>query len=183
MADGSAITLPLRTDPIPEGVPSALKVYKVTVSGDTTATQFDRRVGSGDSAATVAIFTVPYGYHIYDVGWRVVTAFTAGATLTIGDTDDADGWAKTGDIAATVVDTEVLWSRGVAFEFLASTTDIADTTVFPAYAAMGRFVEADTVGSPLNMNIVTAGTMTDIVGGLIEIYMMAQSAFFQSPSS
>src|SRR3989304_4927984 len=106
MADGSAITLPLRTDPIPEGVPSALKGDKVTVSGDTTATQFDRRFGSGYSAATVAIFTVPYGYHIYDVGWRVVTAFTAGATLTIGDTDDADGWAKTGDIAAPVGDTE-----------------------------------------------------------------------------
>lgn len=185
MADGTAVVLPVINDPIPEGAVSAMKVKKITVGGDTTDVQYDIRLVAGDSAAPVTIAVLPPRIHIYDVGWRVVVAFTASLDLILGDTDDDDGWGKIADLGCTVADTEIFTSKGIAFDALAAYSAVGDTSAggatYPAYAAHGRFTEADTVGTALNFNLTTAAA--DAATGLLEVYLFYHNAFYQSQST
>ena len=62
-----------------------------------------------DSQETFAAFEVGYDpVFLQEVRVRVITAFTAAVTHTIGDTDAADGWLVAANIGSTTAYTGVL---------------------------------------------------------------------------
>ena len=154
---------------------STMRIAKSLQAADTTGDTniYDVIIGSGDSAAVVNLFQFQHHTLIYDVGWRVRAPFTASMTLTIGDSDDADGWSNAAaNVGATVADTAIMWSREVVLgqSLIGSTTAVADTTAVPIYGAAGRLMVADTVGSPINLTATVAGAVP--ATGQIEIYAM-----------
>lgn len=154
---------------------STMRIAKCLLAGDTTGdtNMYDLIVGSGDSTAVLNLFQFPDEAIVYEVGWRVRTAFTAAQTITIGDSDIAAGWGAAADIGATVADTTIVWGKTLAFtqtEGVGSTTAIADTGTHPAYAVSARLMVADTLGSPLNLTATMGGVITTT--GQLEIYAL-----------
>jgi len=167
------ITIPIASEDMSV---SNMRVAKCVVAADTTAdtNQYDVIIGSGDSAAVLSLFQFQHDSYVFDVGWRIVTPFTASLTLTIGDSDDADGWSNAAaNVGATVTDTEINWSRGVWGGLTVGPGDsdiAADTTSAPAYAQHGRTMIADTVGAPLNLTATVGGAVP--ATGVLEVYAM-----------
>jgi len=83
---------------------------------------------------------------IFD-SWDVETAFTASVTMTLGDSDDADGYAAAADVAATVI------STGCAFE---------DTSAGNTFNRGRRY------GSTQSIDVTVAGA--DALVGVINVY-------------
>lgn len=89
-----AKTFPYIGEVIPSNdFPAPMRMMRVTVGSATTndvvlSTQ-----------TTYDLFTVPAGCVISEVLSQVNTAFTASVTLTVGDSDDADGWSASATIA------------------------------------------------------------------------------------
>lgn len=61
--------------------------------------------------ATTNLFSVAAGTMVYDILAKINVAYTAGVTMTIGDSDDADGWFLA--VASTTVSSEFLSSKNV----------------------------------------------------------------------
>ncbi len=94
--------IPVAGDRLSDGFPSIEKIVKCTfgaTSGDVTC----------DTQAAFGLITIPQYAQITDVGWMVDKVFTDSVTITIGDTDAADGWAEAADCVATVADTGITW--------------------------------------------------------------------------
>jgi hypothetical protein len=103
----TAITLPLAGDNIPDGFPSVDKIVKVifgSTSGDITS----------DTQETVELVTFPQYAIVRDIGYQVVTAFTASVTMTLGDTTNAAGWFDAAQMGCTTADTGILWASAAA---------------------------------------------------------------------
>lgn len=180
MADGLAVTIPAKGMPLRDSDPSPVEVYRCVVSGDTTATQYDVRVGAGDSAGVVPVFYVPDNTYILDVGWKVRTAFTAAVDIAIGDSDDADGWGDSTDLGATTVDTDINWAGNEFLKELSAYSLAGDTTVaevgVPAYAkAGGRYVgpssDHGATKDAFPVNLTFGGAATAIAAGLLDVYI------------
>src|SRR3990167_206260 len=153
----------------------SLQIAKCVLSGDTTGDtlMYDVIIGSGDSAAVSALFTFPNEALIYDVGWRVATAFVASQTLTLGDTDSAAAWASAAQIGATVADTDIQWALRNAIlqgEGIGSTAVTADTTLGSIYGAITRLMVADTVGDPIDLNVTVGGAVPST--GVLEVFAL-----------
>ena len=103
--------------PIPvvgEGVPpivdgGTVQVAKVTV-GSLGSTGYD--VDLAAEAATTPIFNVKAGTMVLDVLAKVVTAYTGSVAMTIGDSDDVDGFMADGELKSTVISSEFRSSKG-----------------------------------------------------------------------
>lgn len=169
MADGNALILPIYDGLVtPDDAILGLEIARVVISGDTTAVGYDLRIDSDDSGTPVPVVVIPNQTYIWDVGWKVTTAFVAATILSIGDSDDADGWASSANLAATTADTDISWAGHTALlalqtyaeaidarvSLIHGTSDLAaDTTVGPAVSAVtiptygfsgGRFIGGDT---------------------------------------
>lgn len=98
-----AITIPLAGEIVPPIVGGGmLHVAKATVgSAGSTGKDVDIPV----EAATTALFSVKAGTMVHEILAYVNTAYTASAAITIGDSDDADGWFAVANLAATVLST------------------------------------------------------------------------------
>lgn len=92
--------------PISDG--GMLHVAKCTV-GSPGSTGKD--VDLSGEATTTALFNVKAGTIVYDLLAKVVTAFTASAALTIGDSDDVDGFMAVAELASTVISSELRSSK------------------------------------------------------------------------
>jgi hypothetical protein len=60
------------------------------------------------------------------MGMRIQTAFTASVTMTLGDTDAADGWFDAGAMGATTADTGIVWASHAQL----GTSDASSGTAF-----------------------------------------------------
>jgi hypothetical protein len=180
MADGLPVIIPAKTGGVMDSDPHPVSIYRCVLSGDTTAVQHDRRIGAGDSAATVAVFNIPDNSIVLDVGWRVRTAFDANCGLKIGDSDDVDGWGDTADLGATTADTQIYWGSGALFAAITAYSLAGDTTVaevaVPAYPKNGGKSIGSSSDHGLNkdafpINVTVDGTMTAVTAGLVDIYV------------
>jgi len=162
MADGAAISLPIQSARNEDVL--GLQLARVRVnSGDTTAVQYDIRLDSDDSDAAVEIFNVPGGTFVMDMGWSIHTAFTAANTFTLGDTDDADGWAAAAVIASTTIMTNIEWASKEPIKALVvAATDsdaahVSDSDLVPPFHAGKLYMgAADT--DTIELSVTTGGT-------------------------
>ena len=105
----AAKTVPVIGEIVPPIVDGGMvQVAKVQI-GSVGSTGYD--VDLGAEAATTPIFNVKAGTMVLDVLAKVVTAFTASAGITIGDSDDADGYMTTAELACTVISSEFRSSK------------------------------------------------------------------------
>jgi len=107
-------TLPVAGDDLSDGFPSVEKIVKCTLG---------HALGDVTDSGVAGICTIPINTQVTDVGWMVEVAFDGSLTITLGDTNAAAGWAESGDVGATTVDTYINW---------ASAHDSASSA--PAYA-------------------------------------------------
>jgi len=110
-----------------------------------------------DTQETAALFNInSSNVFVHHVSFDVETAFTASVTLTLGDGQDADGYAPASDIGATVISTGVAWSPGGVI----SGSDKTGGT----YDRGRRYGSTDTI------DIVAGGA--DIAAGKINVYVV-----------
>ena len=110
----TAKTIPVAGEPFLGDDPAVMKVLKITF-GDSDQ---DVNFNDGDSTQGLgrALCSLPYGIHVYDVGWRVITAFTAAVDLTIGVDCGSDCvfFALDSDIACTVAEPNLVTAKSFA---------------------------------------------------------------------
>jgi len=160
-------SIPVTGDRLSDGFPSVEKIVKATCGA--TSGEVLMITSSGD---VFGLCTLPQYAQITDVGWMVDLAFTGSVTLTIGDTDAADGWAESGDVGATVTDTGITWaSRHVVQAF--DTAGVIQTSTRPAYALEQPLYS--TAGKDINVVVDTA----DPVTGKMSVYVKYHMAYGQ----
>lgn len=136
MADGSPVRIPIYAGrDTPDTAILGMEIARVVVSGDTTNLGADIRLDSDDSDAAVAIFEIPNQTFVYDVGWKIVTAFDSNCIFTLGDCADADGWGASGDITATATDATINWAGLSAFTALEVYAEAIDDRITAAIAS------------------------------------------------
>lgn len=141
----AAIDIPAVGESFLGEVPQVVKVRKVT-AGFT---------GSGADViltvqGTYAIANVPAGLIVLDVKSNVDTAFTATATIDVGDGDDPNGFLATAKVAP-----QSAVSSGVLKSLLSGTQE--------AYAGGKKYDAADTVD-------IVVGT-ADLDAGLLSVWI------------
>jgi len=94
-------TLPVAGDDLSDGFPSVEKIVKCTLG---------HALGDVTDSGVAGICTVPINAQVIDVGWMVEALFDGSLTITLGDTDNAAGWAEAADVGATTVDTYINWA-------------------------------------------------------------------------
>lgn len=150
-----SISVPLRGE---LGAPmhnfDVMRVAKAKV-GSPGSTDVD--VVLDGTAAATAIFSVAAGTLVHEVVARVATAYTASAALSLGDSDDVDGWAHAVLLGCTVVSTNLVSSKGA---MIGSTALPSDPTL---YAPGKYYAAAQTID-------VTAGATFAV--GQMDVYML-----------
>ena len=125
--------IPVAGDKLSDGFPSVEKIVKATCGA--TVGEVLLITGSGD---IFDLITVPKYAQVTDVGWMVDLAFTSGVDLSIGDSDDGNGWAEIADIAATVVDTGIQWASRMYNATDGTSTNPAYALTTPLYSTAGK---------------------------------------------
>ena len=144
----AAKTVPVSGEFVPPIVNGGtVQVAKVTV-GSLGSTGYD--VDLAAEAATTPIFNVKAGTMVLDVLAKVVTAFTASAAITLGDSDDVDGYMTTAELACTVISSE----------FRSSKSSSALTNVYQN----GKFYAADQ-----SIDLVTGAST---IVGQMDVYLV-----------
>lgn len=153
-----AITIPLAGEIVPPIVGGGmLHVAKATVgSAGSTGKDVDIPV----EAATTALFNVKAGTMVHEILAYVATAYTASVAMTIGDSDDVDGWMTT-----VALDSTSLYSASTTYihtsrNVLLSTALTADLNVY----GNGRVYAAD---QTIN---ITTGASTLV--GQMDVYLV-----------
>ena len=149
-----AKTIPIVGEIVPPIVDGGLfHTAKATVGSD-GSTGNDVLVPT--EAATTALFSVKAGTIVHEVLAKVVTAYTASSALTIGDSDDADGWMQAANLGCTVISSELKTSRNV----LLSTALTLDLNAYGA----GKVYAADQ-----DINVVSGAS--NLVGQM-DVYLV-----------
>jgi hypothetical protein len=179
MADGNPRVIEVQGGPVFDSDVAMLDIARVRVnSGDTTALGFDIRLDSDDSDAAVNLFELRAGTFVKDLGWFVHTAFTAANVFTIGDSDDADGWAAAARILSTTADTNIAWASQAPVQALVvAATDsdaahVSDSDLVPPYHAGKLYgLDSDNVTDTQVINM-TVGTGGSPAAGQLHVYLM-----------
>ena len=161
-----ARTIPVAGEPFLGDDPAVMKVLKVTF-GDSDK---DVNFNAGDSTQGLgrALCSLPYGIHVYDVGWRVITAFTGSVDLTLGtDCGDCDFFAKDADINSTVIHLDMRNSKNIGGSF--DSSSFVDTLL----RQFGFTPDSD--GNNLMIHTWPADTDWDEAGSL-EVYVYYHAA-------
>ena len=165
----TARTIPVAGEPFLGDDPAVMKVLKVTF-GDSNQ---DVNINDGDTTVgKLHILTsLPYGIHVYDVGWRVITAFNGGVDITLGyDSSatfgsDCDFFAKDAYISCSVIYANM---RTVSGSLSVDSATFADTNI----AAFG--FTPDSNGNNLVAHVWQGDTVND--SGVLEVYVYYHSA-------
>ncbi len=140
--DGTAVAIPqIGEEYIPHGLYMArckLGYGSTVETGPGSSGGLDRWT---DTVETIALFDInSTGVFVHNVSWDVETAFTGSVTITLGDGQDAAGYAAAGLVAATVISTGIayhttpaVYTRGRRYP----TTDSIDAVVAAANPAVG----------------------------------------------
>lgn len=168
----TAKTIPVAGEPFLGDDPAVMKVLKVTF-GDSLS---DVNFNDGDSTQGLgrALCSLPYGINVYDVGWRVITAFTAAVDLTIGVDcgSDCNFFAFDSDIKCTTADAIM---KTLMHQSVAKAVDSWPLNVGTAQAVGIRGFTPDSDGSNLMVHGWPADTDWDEAGEL-EVYVYYHSA-------
>lgn len=182
------IPIPPLGDAVPDGYPSIIKGIKYTLAAgsDNVSSDFDGVIAASDGNAAVAkIFAVPSGTIIWDVGWRVATAFNAEVDLSIGDSAGADGYAQVAHVDATLGDGMLLWTsrNTVAQSWFGDSNAAADTTGSPPYGMLLPMIayNSSTPGADVPINVTLATTAAST--GILEVYLWYDMSLLQSKAT
>ena len=164
----TARTIPVAGEAYLGDDPAVMKVLKATF-GDTNQ---DVTINDGDTTVALGrpLCSLPYGIHVYDVGWRVITAFNGGVDITLGHDcgSDCDAFARDTDIACTTARAELLTTKG---QSLVSAADSdAATVILPA----ANGFTPDSAGNNLVAHAWQGDTVTD--SGVLEVYVYYHGA-------
>jgi hypothetical protein len=114
-----------------------------------------------DSSQVITLYNIDQpNVWVKEILTRVTTAFYAGNTLTIGDTDDADGFMKTAMIGATVIAA----SDSVQWKSSAGANSTALAGLVGTYAAGGKLYSDTT--KVVEMTFTSNTTAGHTVGAL-----------------
>ena len=168
----SARTIPVAGEPFLGDDPAVMKVLKITF-GDSFA---DVNFNDGDSTQGLgrALCSLPYGIRVVDVGWRVITAFTAAVDLTLGVDcgSDCDWFATEAQIGSTTANAVMKTAKDKMIQLAAdSRADGAKATM--NVGLVGFTPDSD--GSNLMIHGWPADTDWDEAGEL-EVYVYYHSA-------
>jgi hypothetical protein len=172
----NTISLPLPRDPLPDAYPAIIKCVKATLAGGSDAsTDFTGVVATSDgNACTADLFNIPYGAIIHDVGWRVAVAFNANVDLSIGDSDDADGYAQVAHVDATNADGGVIWTLQSVLrtaQYNDSDAQIADTDVVGAYFVELPMMAWNSSTALADLPLVVTQATANASTGVLEVYV------------
>ena len=160
-----ARTIPVAGEPFLGDDPAVMKVLKVTC-GDSNQ---DVNLAIADSAGMIAtsLVNLPYGIHVVNVGWRVITAFNAGTDLCLGVDCGSDCvfFSKDAWISCSVAYKSM---RDVIGSLAVDSTTHADTNL----AAFGFTPDSD--GNNLQAFVTRSDTALD--SGVLEVYVYYHSA-------
>lgn len=134
--------------------PSVMRVVKVTIGADSDAV--DAHL---ETTGTYDVLTVAAGSIVKFLGSHVSTAFSASYTITLGDSDDADGYA---------VDTDIIPGSTSVTDSLRSGVNDTGVNVTPAYVS-GKYYAAE-------QTITAAGGGAACAAGLAELYFLVATA-------
>ena len=102
ITNDSPIVLPPLSDHDPyNGIRMATFVLGGSCDADTTMVDAYYDKGTETAGATANLFSVPDGAIIHDFGWRIREVWTAGCDWSVGDCEDAAGYASVAEIGCT----------------------------------------------------------------------------------
>lgn len=156
-------TIPVAGDKLSDGFPSVEKIVKCTfgaIAGDVTST----------ASGTFAICNVAPYAQVTDVGWMVETLFGQNVAITIGDTDDPNGWAETQDVVASVANTTIYWASRISMGE-GSTADDSG----PIYA----ITPPTWTDCEENINVVVSTSFSSQNTGELAVYVKYHMAYAQ----
>ncbi len=154
-------TIPVIGDRLSDGFPSIEKIVKCTfgaIAGEVQST----------ASGTFAICTLPPFAQVTDVGWMVETLFGQNVAISIGDTDDPNGWAEIGDVTASVADTLIYWAS--RFSGASTATDSG-----PIYA----ITPPTWTDCEENINVVVSTSFSSQNTGELAVYVKYHMAYAQ----
>jgi len=143
---GTAVAIPqIGEEYIPHGLYVAIGRFGYGIS---TADAYGDSLGHNrwtDTQETLPLFNInSTGIFVHQVTWDIETAFTATVDLSLGDSDDVDGYAKIAQIAATVI------STGAIFD---------DTTSAGEYLKGRRYLSTQSIDVVVTTGDPLVGTM------------------------
>ena len=181
-----ALVLPPRGGMV-AGFPSYVQCAKYVIAGGSDAgSDYDAILSTSDGAdATIEAFSLPSGAIIHDVGWRVAVNFNANVDLTLGDSDDADGYALIADVAATAAgDSNAIKTTRSVFTTLLADAGGSDilpaTNAVPLYGfALPRLQwNSSAPGDYMSVDVTLAAT--EATTGVLEVYLWYDLSALQS---
>lgn len=166
-----ARTIPVAGEAFLGDDPGVLKVLKITV-GDSTQ---DVNINDGDTTVALgqALCSLPYGIHVYDVGWRVITAFNGGVDILLGQDcgSDCDFFAEDTDIACTTAAAKMKTTKQQSMQLTAdSRASEASATLLSGFEGF----TPDSDGNNLMMHVWQGDTVAD--SGVLEVYVYYHAA-------
>jgi len=144
---GTAVAIPQIGE---EYIPHGLYVAICRLGfGDTTETATYGSSGGlnrwTDTQETIPIFDInSTGIFVHSVTWDVETLWTTDVDISLGDSDDVDGYAKIAQIAATVVSTGAAWD---------------DTSAADAYVKGRRYLSTQSIDAVVSGEEPLAGVL------------------------
>lgn len=171
-----AIVLPPRGGLV-AGFPSYVQCakYVIAAGSDASTVDYDAIISTSDgAAATIEAFSLPTGAIIHDVGWRVAVSFNAEVDLTIGDSDDVDGYAIVANVNATAGDSNDLWTARKIItnaDYSGDSDCLADTTAVAAYAFLLPRLQWNSSAPGDFMSVDVTLSDTEATTGVLEVYL------------
>lgn len=169
------------------GYPSYIRgaKFRITGSSDDTASDFDAVISTSDgAAATVKCFELPSGAILHEVGWRVTVSFNAEVKLSIGDSDDVDGYAKLAEVGATVGSSAGnLWTtRSILMndQYSGDSDGLPDTTAIAAYQFLMPRMHYNASAPGEFMTVDVTLSDTEATTGVLEVYVWYDLSMLQS---
>jgi len=151
--------------------PSVLQVLKVTI-GDSNQ---DVNVNDGDTTVALgqALCSLPYGISVYDVGWRVITAFNGGVDITLGVDcgSDCDWFATDALISCTTANALLRTTKSQMMSGCSDSKAVgASYTMKPGFEGF----TPDSDGNNLMAHVWQGDTVND--SGVLEVYIYYSGA-------
>ena len=168
-----ARTIPVAGEPFLGDDPAVLKVLKITF-GDSNQDVSIQQADSTAGALATSLVNLPYGIHVHDVGWRVITAFNGGQDILLGVDcgSDCDWFANDTDIACTTANAKLKTTKSQMLQHLADSMNVGKPISTMVLGFNGFTPDSD--GNNLQAFTHSADTVLD--SGVLEVYVYYSGA-------